>query len=151
PRRSNKLAIKLIRAIEAAEQDLEKEDRKAKAKVAKDALESIHVSYDEGARHITGQLQKPGRAKEYFEEFLLRKYRTKAQANTALGLYEKSGFTGMEVVHLGKEFAALWPTRNKKGKQGNVKDPDKDARKKPKLAPLPPQLRERLGRSDNES
>jgi hypothetical protein len=147
-----KLAIKLIRAIKAAEQDLEKEDRKAKAQAAKDELASLRVSYNEGVLFITGESKKPARAREYFERFLLWKYPTKAQANTALRRYEDQGFTGLEVAQLGKEFTAGWPFREEKGKQGQVKSPEKDARKKPKLAPLSRGVKDRLrDRSDNES
>src|SRR5262249_56775404 len=113
-------------------QDLEKEDRKAKAQAARDALENLRVSYDEGVRHITGQSQRPARAEEYFERFSLWKYPTKVQANTALRRYENEGFTGLEVIQLGKEFTAGGPFRAPKSKQREGTRPEKHAAKKKK-------------------
>jgi hypothetical protein len=69
-----------------------------------------------------------------------------------LSLYKRDGFPADEIsAH--QELFRKWAKepKRKKGKQGQVKNPEKDGRTKPKLIPLPKQVRERLGRSDNES
>jgi hypothetical protein len=146
-----KLAIRLLRAVDQAGPTIDAEDRKAKAQAARAEVSALSLSYDEGVRFITAQ-HRPERAKKYFEQFLLGQCATKAEAVATLRRYEGSGFTGLEVIQLRKEFTAWWPERNpKKGKQGRVKDPEKDKRKEPRPAPLPKRVRERLGRSRNES
>ncbi len=109
----------------------------------KEKMQKRFYSYKEGIKIITGQ-DKPYRAEEYFERFLESKHGTK-KAKAILKAYEEKGFTGTEVAELEKGFAEWWPQhRRKKGKQGHVKNSEKDQRTKPRPAAIP-EMRRYLG------
>jgi hypothetical protein len=70
-----------------------------------------------------------------------------------LRLFKREGLTEDEDIHYLQQDFERWQQepKRKKGNQGQVKNPEKDMRTKPKLTPLPKHVRERLRRSDNES
>ena len=100
-------------------------------------------------KQITGQ-ERRDRAEERFLEFM--EHELPGKSKPQLHLYRRDGFTQYEIDTLQQHFMN-WQKepKRKKGKQGQVKNPEKDLRTKPKLTPLPKQVRERLRRSDNES
>jgi hypothetical protein len=121
-------------ALKLNEPKLQKEWEERETK----RLEALPLSYEKGVKLITGQGQKLSRARNYFEQFLLAQPGAK-KANIVLAHYEKNGFTGTEAKRLQGEFTEWWPQRrgDKKGKQGSVKNPEKDARTKPRPAAIP--------------
>jgi hypothetical protein len=104
-----------------------------------------HFPYKEGIKIITGR-DRPDRAEDYFGRFLVLKHGTK-KAKAMLKAYEEKGFTGTGVAELQKGFAEWWP--HKKGRQGRVKNPEKDDRTKPRPAAIPG-MKSYLGGMPNE-
>jgi hypothetical protein len=119
----------LLRAVISEDR---KSDASLMAAMAKKRAEQ-QVPYRDGIKIITGQ-DRPFRAEVYFERFFKSKHGTK-KAKAMLKACKEKGFTGAGVAELQKEFAQWWSP--KKGKQGRVKNPEKDQRTKPRPAVIP--------------
>jgi hypothetical protein len=134
----------MIMVAEAMER-LEKEEEAER----EEALSEKNVDWSRGIKEITGEGRRDCGMKR-FKQFLECYYPGEAQEQ--LNTYKRDGFTLLETMILEQDFRD-WrkQPKRKKGKQGQVKNREKDVRTKPKLTPLPRQVRERLGRSDNES
>ena len=113
------------------------------------------VNWVRALKQITDQ-DRRDRAEERFLEFM--EHELPGKSKQQLNRYRRDGFTQYDIDTLQHHFTN-WQKepKRKKGKQGRVKNPEKDGRTKPKLTPLPgalslaKQLRKRLGGSDNES
>jgi hypothetical protein len=111
----------------------------------KEKMQKLRRPYKEGIKIITEE-DRPDRAEDYFGRFLVFKHGTK-KAKAMLKAYEEKGFTGTGVAELQKGFAEWWP--HKKGRQGRVKNPEKDDRTKPRPAAIPG-MKSYLGGMPNE-
>jgi hypothetical protein len=103
------------------------------------------MGYSEAVKLITGENQKKNphldRAKEAFVKFWgYRNTITEGEAKQKLREYEqdKKSFTLRDALELSNEHAA-WKSQPKKskGKQGKVKNPEKDERKRAHPTPMP--------------
>ena len=115
---------------ERAKADLEEKKRKYLANLPL-------IDFNKGVKIITRQKRRD-LAEDYFGRFLEFKHATKKAAEAVLRVYKEKGFNGTEVAELRKGFVEWWAQhRRKKGKQGCVKNPEKDRRTKPRPAAIP--------------
>ena len=102
--------------------------------------ETAPRGFAEGLEAITergNKKQRLSREKEHFEGFLLSEHGTKAKANAALKRFENEGFTAAEVEELRKLCRVVAAKEPQKGKQGRVKNREKDPRVKPRAVAMP--------------
>jgi hypothetical protein len=147
PKEAIAAAERLLQEADVAIERAYQERRMKEWEVEEAQMPRIH--WGRALKQITGQ-DRRNRAEERFLEFM--EHDLPGKSKQQLNAYKRDGFTQYEIEFLKRHFTN-WQKepKRKKGKQGQVKNREKDPRTKPKLTPLPGQVRERLRRSDNES